>query len=296
MLSKRSERYLAPSMSYIPTFISFMNNQYNFETNPNGNLALCVAENCLVSDLLLEKYKSFNDYSPAVLNYTSCTGMPKAKFQIAKFLSEKLFCVDNIDENNIVISSGCCALLHLLSLLLFDMNEGVLVPTPYYPAFDHDFWDLGDVLCKEVNIDRSKRKHPFESEEEYLFDEESWNHAYEESFRSGCKIKAILITNPSNPLGVIYKEEQLLKLIEWARDKKLHIIVDEIYGLSVFDDKYAFTSVVKLLHNNLADDIHILWSFSKGIYHYHHHYHNHHHHNHHHNHHHHQILVRAGYG
>lgn len=261
MLSKRSERYLAPSMSYIPTFIKFMSNQYNIETNPNGDLAMCVAENCLVSDLLLEKIKQFNDYSLPVLNYTSCTGMPKTKAVLAKFLGDRLFCVDNVDENNIVISSGACGLLHLLSLLLFDSNEGVLVPTPYYPAFDHDFWDIGDVFCKEINIDRSKRSHPFDSEEEYLFDEETWNCAYNESITSGCKIKAILLTNPSNPLGVIYKSEQLLKAVEWARNKQLHIIVDEIYALSVFDDKNSFTSIAKLLNNNLSDDVHILWSF-----------------------------------
>ena len=266
MLSKRSERYLTPSMSYIPTFIKFMNNQYNVDSNPSGDLALCVAENCLVSDILLEKIKSFNDYSLSVLNYTSCTGMPRLKSIMSKFLSEKLFCIDNIvDENNIVISSGCCALLHLLSILLFDANEGILIQTPYYPAFDHDFWDLGDVICKEVNIDRSKRKHPFELEEEHLFDEDSWNHAYIESMNNGCKIKAILITNPSNPLGVIYKQDQLLKLIEWARNKSLHIIVDEIYGLSIFDDNNKFTSIVNLLNNNLKDDVHILWSFSKDL-------------------------------
>ena len=264
MLSTRAERYNKPAMSYIPTFVKFMGSQYDEENNINGDIAMCVAENVLVKDLLLPKIKSFNDYTPAVLNYTATSGMPVPKQIIANFLGEKLFCSTIIDPDNIVLSSGCCALLHALSVLLFDVNDGVLVPTPYYPAFDHDFWDLGDVHCVEVNVDRSNRSHPFDSESELLFDEEAWDNAYQLSISKGCKIKAILLTNPSNPLGLIYSKDSLMKTISWARSKQLQIIVDEIYGLSVFGDE-PFTSVVSYFNNNISNDIHILWSFSKDL-------------------------------
>jgi len=250
-------------MSYIPTFIKFINNLYDPITNVNGDIPLVVAENTLVSDLVLAKIKSFNDYTPLVLNYTSTTGMPGAKQEIARFLGEKLFKCE-IDPNNIVLSSGCCSLLHSLSQLLFDVKEAVLVPTPYYPAFDHDFFDLGDVYCVEVNVDRTSRSHPFESESDLLFDEDAWNNAYNSSIEKGCNVKAILLTNPSNPLGVVYSKEAILQCIAWARSKNLHIIVDEIYGLSCFGD-LPFNSVVSFFNNDISDDIHILWSFSKDL-------------------------------
>lgn len=80
----------------------------------------------------------------------------------------------------------------------------------------------------------------------------------------GCNVKAILLTNPSNPLGVIYSKEAMISCIAWARSKNLHIIVDEIYGLSCFGDE-PFTSVVSFFNNDISDDIHILWSFSKDL-------------------------------
>lgn len=111
MLSKRSERYMKPSMNYIPTFIKFMSNKYDPENNASGDISMCVAENSLVADIILPKIKSFNDYTPAVLNYTATTGMPEARLAIAQFLGDYMFHSNSIDPNNIVLSSGCCALL-----------------------------------------------------------------------------------------------------------------------------------------------------------------------------------------
>lgn len=147
--------------------------------------------------------------------------------------------------------------------MLFEKDDGVLVPTPFYPAFDHDFFDLGDVHCVEVNPNREGRLHPFDGESDF-FDEDAWNLAYDTSMSNGCNIKAILLTNPSNPMGIIYSKDVILKTIAWARVKGLHIIVDEIYGLSVFGEE-KFTSVVTYFNNDIADDIHILWSFSKDL-------------------------------
>ena len=44
---------------------------------------------------------------------------------------------------HLVLSAGCAAVLVQLSLLLFNAGDSVLVPAPYYPAFDHDFRNLG---------------------------------------------------------------------------------------------------------------------------------------------------------
>ena len=39
------------------------------------------------------------------------------------------------------------------------------------------------------------------------------------------------MTNPNNPLGTIYSPEVLKRVVEWARKKGMHTIVDEIYAL-----------------------------------------------------------------
>jgi aspartate/methionine/tyrosine aminotransferase len=74
----------------------------------------------------------------------------------------------------------------------------------------------------------------------------------------------ILITNPNNPLGVVYSREILLNAVAWARKRKVHSIFDEIYALSTHQ-KYGhgFESIIKILDNNLGDDVHFVWSLSK---------------------------------
>ena len=90
MLSKRADRFMQPSMAYIPLFVKMLNNKYT-EDNPTGGIVMCVAENVLCSDLLLDRIKSFNDYSHAVLNYTACTGMPQLRSVLSKFIGDRLF-------------------------------------------------------------------------------------------------------------------------------------------------------------------------------------------------------------
>jgi hypothetical protein len=43
-----------------------------------------------------------------------------------------------------ILSIGCTSLLFQLSYLLFEANDSVLTPSPYFPSFDPDFRYLGD--------------------------------------------------------------------------------------------------------------------------------------------------------
>ena len=82
--------------------------------------------------------------------------------------------------------------------------------------------------------------------------------------QQGLNPKFVLLTNPHNPLGVIYKPAVILNAISWARKRALHTIVDEIYALSTHR-KYChgFQSAIRVLDNKLGDDVHVVWSISK---------------------------------
>ena len=55
---------------------------------------------------------------------------------------------------------------------------------------------------------------------------------HEELTRQGLNVKLLLLTNPNNPLGTVYSAKVIKNCIDWARGKKMHVIVDEIYALS----------------------------------------------------------------
>jgi len=80
----------------------------------------------------------------------------------------------------------------------------------------------------------------------------------------GLNPRFVLVTNPNNPLGVIYRPNIISNLIRWARRRNLHTIMDEIYALSTHKrNDTSFESVIRVLDNNLGDDVHFLWSISK---------------------------------
>jgi aspartate/methionine/tyrosine aminotransferase len=86
-------------------------------------------------------------------------------------------------------------------------------------------------------------------------------------------VKALIITNPHNPLAACYPRNLLEECVKFCEKHSLQFISDEIYALSQFPNgemtsTIPFTSVLSL---NLADleveasRVHMLWSMSKDL-------------------------------
>lgn len=43
----------------------------------------------------------------------------------------------------------------------------------------------------------------------------------------------LLLTNPNDPLGVVYQPHVISDAISWARSHNIHTVVDEIFALTV---------------------------------------------------------------
>ena len=72
-------------------------------------------------------------------------------------------------------------------------------------------------------------------------------------------------TNPKKKaLGIIYSPTIIRNAIAWARKRGLHTIVDEIYALSTHQARnHGFESVIKVMDNQLGNDVHMVWAISK---------------------------------
>lgn len=265
-ISNRAEVFIKPPMSYLGRALEAVFNEYS-ESNPMGGIPLAIAENKLSADLLLAKLKTFHGYTAAVLNYTDTTGLPAAKAAIAQFLESYVFKCSSVLPSNLVVSSGCTGILNELSILLFDKDDSVLIPAPYYAAFDPDFMSIGSVTVVPVwPVGVINPYADFVMANQWIIGNltvESLDDAHTRATAAGHKPKALLIVNPGNPSGTIYTKEQLLIAVTWTRKNSMHLIVDEIYALSVYDSPIPFTSIVSLLENQLGDDVHVMWGLSK---------------------------------
>lgn len=96
------------------------------------------------------------------------------------------------------------------------------------------------------------------------------DEAYNRAQKMNLKVKGVLITNPSNPLGTTVTRDELNLLLTFAIDKKVHIISDEIYSGTVFGSP-EFTSIVEAaMDKNLQETdawnrIHVVYSLSKDL-------------------------------
>jgi len=87
--------------------------------------------------------------------------------------------------------------------------------------------------------------------------------------KEGIKIRALLICNPHNPLGKCYSRETLVALLKLCEKHSIHLISDEVYGLSVFvvegEERVPFTSVLSIDPTGLlrTDQLHVMYGMSK---------------------------------
>lgn len=106
-----------------------------------------------------------------------------------------------------------------------------------------------------------------ESSNNFKLTKEALETAYEEAQKSNIKIKGLLITNPSNPLGTVYDRHTLETAVAFINQKNIHLVCDEIYAATVFADP-GFISISEVIQDDIECDtnlIHVVYSLSKDM-------------------------------
>ena len=249
-LSVRAQNLLAGQSlpEYLRCDFEGSKNRYEEDTNPDGYIGLCVAENKLVADLVTHRLGEIPAAQSSVLGYDAMTGSMRFREQLGRFMS-RTFLGREFPPHQISVLAGAGSVLEILFHALADPGDGVLVPTPSYAGFWMDL-ELRDQL-KIVPIHCS-------ASEDFRLTPERIDRSIA---GAGRPIKALLFTTPNNPLGTVYTADEINEILTWAKDRGLHVVFDEIYALSV-SGKRAFTSCASVLPS-LGEFVHIVWAFSK---------------------------------
>ncbi|WEW59118.1 hypothetical protein PRK78_004587 [Emydomyces testavorans] len=168
-----------------------------------------------------------------------------------------------VSPSDIVTTNGVTALNDVLSYVLADPGDAIVVSRPIYGRFELDFGNRSDV--RVVYADTK----PLETFEVGVM--KKYEEAIVREEKRGVRVRAVLITNPHNPLGRCYPPETLRGLMSFCQKRRIHLISDEIYALSVFDsgesDAIPFTSVLGVDPAGLLDEdyIHVTYGMAKYI-------------------------------
>ncbi|KAL3734978.1 hypothetical protein ACJRO7_024181 [Eucalyptus globulus] len=251
----------------------YKKNPYDEVKNSSGIIQMGLAENQLSLDLVeswLERNPEATEFTNGGTTFRDIAlfqdyhGLPAFKNALAGFMSRIRENKVSFDPDKLVLTAGTTSANEILMFCLAEPGDAFLVPTPYYPGFDRDLkWRTGVEI---IPIHRSS-SNGFKITESAM--EEAFDHAQNQLNR---RVKGLLITNPSNPLGTTMTRHELSQIIHFANAKNVHVISDEIYSGTVFDSP-SFVSIVELAlqHENsqngddLSSRIHTVYSLSKDL-------------------------------
>ncbi|KAH6692515.1 1-aminocyclopropane-1-carboxylate synthase [Plectosphaerella plurivora] len=267
MLSQRAIK--TASQLDIPwRFVPAGKDRYDPVTKPNGIVSLATAENPLMHQELAD-FASEVEIPPAAFTYSySSLGGPRLQAALATHINETFVPFTNIPASDIQVFDGATALHSLLSFSLAEAGDAILVSRPVYGRFELDFGNEHNVriLYAENSVEDGLKPVVVES----------FDRAFSRAEKEGIKIRAVLIVNPSNPLGRCYPRETLVEIMKFCQQQQLHLISDEVYGLSVFDANLSaesapekslapFTSALSIDTDGLIDPnlLHVEYGTSK---------------------------------
>jgi len=174
--------------------------------------------------------------------YQSAWGIPALREAIALSLKH------NLTVDNIIVTHGAMGALTVLAMALIHKGDEVILPEPTYPAYN--------------NILQLRRATPrwvscIDSDGTVIADDiflERVTHAITR------KTKAIIFSNPSNPLGTQLKHNTIAKLAEYCETHGVYLIIDEVYRTYT---QPPFASIAP----HISDSSHIIMldSFSKSF-------------------------------
>ncbi|KAL1547725.1 1-aminocyclopropane-1-carboxylate synthase 7 [Salvia divinorum] len=255
------------SSPYFAGWKAYDKNPYDESSNPSGVIEMGLTENKVSIDLF-EKYLEKNSLDATSSRRFSCFrdialfqdyhGLLSFREAMASFMGQLRGGRAKFDPERIVITAGATAANELLTFILADPGDALLIPTPYYSGFNRDLrWRTG-VNILPIHCDSS---NGFEITLAAL------DSAYSNAESRGLRVRGILITNPSNPLGATIKRAVLEHVLDFVARKNIHLVSDEIYSGSAFAD-HEFVSIAEVLEARGYQDserCHIVYSLSKDL-------------------------------
>lgn len=121
-----------------------------------------------------------------------------------------------ISPNSLIHSPGVVPSMSILVKMLTKTTDKILIQTPVYPPFASAVKDNGRELVENPLIKDEKGYYTIDFEDL-------------EKKLSLDEVKLFILCNPHNPVGRVWKKEELLKMGELCKKYNVRILADEIW-------------------------------------------------------------------
>ncbi len=188
-------------------------------------------------------YDAIQNFRANTLEYAASPGTPIMIEAIRGYYAKLGV---ELASKDVLITTGGSEALLLTCLSILDPYTEVIIPEPYYPNYTTFVHAAGGVI-------RALPTCP----------EEGYRYADRKRIESLItkNTRAILITNPGNPTGVVLDKQEMRMIADIAKKYDLYLICDEVYREFCYDDKFGVPTMGRF--NDIDDNLVIIDSVSK---------------------------------
>ena len=164
-------------------------------------------------------FEAVRNFEQPVLAYAPAPGIPVLIHAIQDYY-DKLGM--HFEESEILITAGGSEAITFALQCILDEGDEILIPEPFYPNYNTIVRTCGASI------------HPIPTTPE-----EGYHYAVRERIENGIneRTRAIMVTNPGNPTGVVLTNEEMRMIVDIAREHNLFLIGDEAYREFVYNNE-----------------------------------------------------------
>lgn len=161
-------------------------------------------------------FDAVSNFGKAVLEYAPSTGVECYLEAVRDYYTNLGF---PITCDDIMATHGGSEALEIIMSCILEDGDEILVPEPFYPNYS-TFVDITGASIRPIPTDPEKGyRYATREQIEPLINEHT---------------RAILVTNPGNPTGVVLNHQEMRLLADIAKEHELFLISDEVYREIVY--------------------------------------------------------------
>ena len=166
------------------------------------------------------------------IKHSPVGGIPELREKIAKFYNETFG--GNYKKDNVLVTVGSTEGLSSTLKTILAKGDEVLIPTPAYVGYE-----------PLITVSQAKTIFMDLEENNFVLTEKILEKYVTE------KTKLIILTYPNNPSGITLPEEEMIKIVEFLKDKEIYLLSDEIYAQIAFEKFTSFAKYSDILKEQL---------------------------------------------
>jgi aspartate/methionine/tyrosine aminotransferase len=168
--------------------------------------------------------------------YSESKGVRFIREAVAAFIEER----DGIpaDPEAVYLTDGASkGVQTALRILVSGPHDGIMIPIPQYPLYSATLTLLD---CQQVG-------YFLDESQDWKLSRRMLEESCDAAAARGVKVRGICVINPGNPTGAVLDAANIGMIIDFARERHLAILADEVYQENIYLRGDRFLSFAKVI-------------------------------------------------